>query len=221
MDNARCASFCAQSQTGYGTDLLNRLFLWVRVPLGALIERSLAVYEKEVGKLSIDSAIGYQYFIDKEHPLAHQAGKVYYHRHVASVARGRWLEDGECVHHMDGNRSNNHPSNLQVMSISEHSTLHAIAKQKEPQWQLCKRCGIPTVNSTYCSDECFRSDKRRFSPSREELEAQVWRMPSTEVAKVYGVSDVAIAKRCRLLGVAKPPRGYWAKHRAGKQGDLR
>ena len=36
-------------------------------------------------------------------------------------------------------------------------------------------------------------------------------MPTTKVAEILGVSDSAIAKRCKLLGVEKPPRGYWAK----------
>ena len=36
-------------------------------------------------------------------------------------------------------------------------------------------------------------------------------MSTVQVAKLLGVSDVAVAKRCKRLGVEKPPRGYWAK----------
>lgn len=36
-------------------------------------------------------------------------------------------------------------------------------------------------------------------------------MPMVEVAKLLGVSDRAIAKRCKLLDVERPPLGYWAK----------
>jgi len=36
-------------------------------------------------------------------------------------------------------------------------------------------------------------------------------MPTTEVAKRLGVSDVAIGKKCKQLGIEKPPRGYWQK----------
>jgi hypothetical protein len=39
----------------------------------------------------------------------------------------------------------------------------------------------------------------------------VWQMPTTEVASIFGVSDKAVEKRCKLLGIPKPPRGYWAK----------
>lgn len=43
----------------------------------------------------------------------------------------------------------------------------------------------------------------------------VWSYPTTHVAKILGVSDVAVGKRCKALGVTKPPRGFWAKVNAG------
>jgi hypothetical protein len=61
-----------------------------------------------------------------------------------------------------------------------------------------------------------RPTKRLFEVDKEELEKLVWEMPTTEVAKIFGVSDVAIGKRCTLLGVNKPPRGYWQKLRQKK-----
>ena len=50
---------------------------------------------------------------------------------------------------------------------------------------------------------------------REELYGEVWKEPVSVVAKRYGVSDTALAKVCRRLNVPLPPRGYWAKLRAG------
>jgi hypothetical protein len=37
------------------------------------------------------------------------------------------------------------------------------------------------------------------------------------LAPNFGVSDVALKKRCKKLGVPTPPRGYWAKLEAGKK----
>lgn len=52
-------------------------------------------------------------------------------------------------------------------------------------------------------------------PSREELQAMVLARPVTEVARELGVSDKAVEKRCKALGLEKRPRGYWARLRAG------
>lgn len=52
--------------------------------------------------------------------------------------------------------------------------------------------------------------------SAAELKRLVWSMPSTEVAAIYGVSGRAVGKRCQQMGIPKPPRGYWARVRAGR-----
>ena len=65
-----------------------------------------------------------------------------------------------------------------------------------------------------------KSTPARLPPSRydrQRLYEQVWSEPTQQVAKRYGVSDVAIAKACALLDVPKPPRGYWAKKAAGQK----
>lgn len=51
--------------------------------------------------------------------------------------------------------------------------------------------------------------------TREELHELVWSQPMTAVAQSMGISDVALAKRCRNANVPVPPRGWWAKKAAG------
>lgn len=46
------------------------------------------------------------------------------HIYIMEKLIGRKLQKNECVHHIDGNRANNDISNLQLMTISEHSKLH-------------------------------------------------------------------------------------------------
>ena len=46
------------------------------------------------------------------------------HRIVAEEMIGRSLKKGEIVHHIDGNKKNNTPSNLKIMTQSEHARLH-------------------------------------------------------------------------------------------------
>lgn len=46
------------------------------------------------------------------------------HRTVAEQKLGRPLQKGEIVHHIDGDKRNNDPSNLMVMTQSDHAKLH-------------------------------------------------------------------------------------------------
>jgi hypothetical protein len=52
--------------------------------------------------------------------------------------------------------------------------------------------------------------------SREDLYDLVWSKPITEVAAQFEVSGSYMARVCTALGVARPDRGYWAKHAVGK-----
>lgn len=51
-------------------------------------------------------------------------------------------------------------------------------------------------------------------PSVDSLREMVWLQPVQKVAASIGVSDVAVKKRCKRLGITTPPRGYWAKLKA-------
>jgi hypothetical protein len=53
--------------------------------------------------------------------------------------------------------------------------------------------------------------------SREELYEKVWSKSGIKLSAEFGISDVAIAKRCRKLNIPRPPRGYWAKIEAGQR----
>jgi len=46
------------------------------------------------------------------------------HRYVAEQLIGRKLHRREHVHHKDGNKMNNSPDNLQVLTATEHAKLH-------------------------------------------------------------------------------------------------
>ncbi len=77
---------------------------------------------------------------------------------------------------------------------------------------FCNQLLSTPDQDTYCSLHCFRMASRKATrPSKEELEKLVWEVPTSRIAKQFKVSDAAIAKWCRTYGIAKPPRGYWAK----------
>jgi len=58
------------------------------------------------------------------HPLADVRGYAYEHRVVAERKIGRPLVPGEQVHHIDENKQNNAPENLEVLTVQEHKVEH-------------------------------------------------------------------------------------------------
>lgn len=170
-----------------------------------------------------DKGTGYMYCYAPDHYCANKAGKVLEHVMVMADYIGRKLLSIECVHHIDRNRKNNDISNLMLLTQQEHRELHSIEdRDVEYYEQPCKYCGKPmTLSSatsyrTNCSQECAIMSSRKFEVTPEELYELVWSMPTVEVAKRLGISDVAVGKRCKRLGVEKPPRGYWRKVETGK-----
>ncbi len=83
---------------------------------------------------------------------------------------------------------------------------------------ICAHCGAEAPHrwrkQKFCSPECAHHGRRRFEVTAKELEKLVWEMPTIQIAERFGVSDKAIEKRCKMLFVAKPPRGYWAQMKA-------
>lgn len=61
---------------------------------------------------------------------------VYTHRVTAEDALGRWLKHSEQVHHIDGDKENNSPSNLLVCDRSYHKLLHKRCLDTHNSWHL-------------------------------------------------------------------------------------
>lgn len=70
--------------------------------------------------VGIDTSKGYPRFTNGEHK-----GK-FVHQVVMELWLGRELVDGECVHHIDGDKSNNCLDNLALMTTSGHAKLHRL-----------------------------------------------------------------------------------------------
>jgi hypothetical protein len=51
---------------------------------------------------------------------------------------------------------------------------------------------------------------------RQALYEEIWAEPMTTVAQRYALSDVGLKKICVKLDIPVPPRGYWARLKAGQ-----
>lgn len=67
---------------------------------------------------------GYFYSYAPDHPDATKQGYVMEHRLVAEKMLGRRLKKNEVPHHINGDKQDNRPENLRVMTRSEHVQLH-------------------------------------------------------------------------------------------------
>lgn len=156
-------------------------------------------YDKPI-ELKQDKTLGYMYFIDKEHPLASGWGKVWYHRHIASIKAGHWLSSQEHVHHTDGNKQNNDSDNLNIVTPSSHAKLHHHAIIRK-----CEVCGKDTKNVHYCSRACMLIGRRKVVwPTKEALSKDIQSMSFLAIGRKYGVSDNAIrkwAKKYKIMPV--------------------
>jgi len=175
------------------------------------MEKQGLVYNKEI-KVRKDITLGYIYFMDKTHPLANKTyGKVYYHRHVASISLGRWLLKEEMVHHKDGDKENNHPNNLEIMTEAEHMRHHAKERGFGTERVDCPICKtLFTVNKSvlkkgsgkYCSSPCSNIGQRRvIRPSKEDLKNSIKNLSWLAMGRKYGVSDNAVRKWARRYGL--------------------
>lgn len=148
---------------------------------------------------------GYLWFYDPNHCLAYCNGMVYLHRHVASVKIGRWLDSEEHVHHIDGDKTNNCQSNLQIVSSSEHSKMHHPKTLSNIVCPVClNEFKIIKSDRKYCSMKCYRKIKPNRCPSKEELITLIKDGSYVGVGKILGVSDNAVKKWCKKYGIVSP-----------------
>ncbi|MEA3349867.1 MAG: hypothetical protein U9Q82_04525 [Chloroflexota bacterium] len=176
----------------------------------------------EKAMLNISYNNNYPHFYLPRHPLANNNGMVSLSRHVASVhLLKRWITADEVVIIKNGDLEDVRLENLEIVSRSD--LLKRISPCSLNQVEcVCERCGetftdCPShaVRRRYCTPECAQKARRKFDISKEELAQLVWEFPKTKIAEWYGVSDKAIAKRCKIFGIESPGRGYWRKAETG------
>lgn len=88
------------------------------------------------------------------------------HRAVYSYCKGLIPEGDYDIHHIDRNKANNMPDNLQLLTRSEHQSIHGARRIKTPLEKICPVCKKSFIrndpNQKYCSWECYVQSKHTF-----------------------------------------------------------
>ena len=165
-------------------------------------------------KIHLNGYIAYYY---PEHPRALSNGCVYEHVLVAEKILNRYLNKGECVHHIDGNKMNNNINNLMIFAtngdhIAYHKGIKAILNEngvyycpdkgfcinnKTNRKNMCPFCNknIKSIDAMMCL-ECYNKERAKHIPTREKLIELVNSMSLSKIGKLYNVSDKAVKKWC-------------------------
>jgi len=90
----------------------------------------LTKHQNRCGDIYIHN--GYECFIDQD------GKEVFIHRYIMEQKLGRKLERGEEVHHIDENKRNNDPDNLELTVKSDHTSHHWKTNPDERKVNLSK-----------------------------------------------------------------------------------
>lgn len=177
---------------------------------------------------------GYISVYEPTHPDSWKSsGSIFEHRLNAEKMLGRRLTAEEDVHHLDEDKTNNHPDNLLVLEKGQHAKLHGfldkyylvpkpgtVLNKLFSREEFCLSCGLVLEKRStdkFCSQECFHKSLSKLPENftKESFEKDIWEKPSSKLAEEYGVSGRTIGKWCEKLGIEKPGRGYWVKKAFG------
>lgn len=124
------------------------------------------------------------------------------------------------LEHKNGNSKDNRLGNLCFLCPNCHSQTKTYAGRNSglKKSRVCIECkGATKGTGSKCRKCVYQKQPKKFLVEREELEELVKNYPMTKLGKKFGVSDNAIRKRCKSLGVKIPRygKGYWSKLKSG------
>lgn len=132
---------------------------------------------------------------------------------------GTWMNESITLQleHINGISNDNRLENLCFLCPNCHSQTSSYAGRNNKNISLCD-CKRPKNKSSKICSECNRKSDIHYKikwPDAEYFASELWKFPTTKIAKELGVSDKAVEKHIKKLGLSKPPRGYWSKGGGG------
>ncbi|MEW5856431.1 MAG: DUF5131 family protein [Cyanobacteriota bacterium] len=162
--------------------------------------------------------------VGTKHHLADTRGYAYEHRLVAEERLGRRLYPNEQVHHRNGDKQDNHPDNLEVLTFLEHQLQHRknTSQRRLPSEQnffVSCHCGCGQVFEKFDANGRPRKYISGHNPSEAETQSAILAvlrsgsMARQEIAqkiqKPVGRIATALTKLKKKNLVRQIKRGVW------------
>lgn len=118
--------------------------------------------------------------------------------------------------HINGDSKDNRLENLRILCPNCHSQTNTYAGRnaaKKIKSNFCS-CGAKKGRNSLTCKKCIPSPPEKIQwPATEDLQKLLLEKPTSIIARELGVSDSAIGKRAKKLGLEKPSRGFWSGQR--------
>lgn len=103
--------------------------------------------------------------------------------------------------HINGVSDDNTLSNLRLLCPNCHSQTDTFAGRSLRKKYYCPTCNEEMFKTSEKCNKCAGQEKRKFNPTRQELECLIQSHSMVAVGKIFGVSDNAVRKRCIKFGI--------------------
>ena len=164
-------------------------------------------------------------FVGKGKPLADVRGYAYEHRLVAAQKFGRLPTQGEHVHHINGDKADNRPENLELLTAPEHHFEHRVReaglrRPNEPNSEVSCACGCGRTFARFDASgrprEYLPGHNPHDAPTLNAVVAVLSAGPQRRPAIVAAVGRtkhaVAVAlTKLKHAGIATNDHGTWRK----------
>jgi len=139
-----------------------------------------------------------------------EAGLLEYKCYICGLAD--WLNKPISLEldHINGISDDHRLENLRFLCPNCHSQTETFGCKRKKKFKV----RVSDLDPRWRNRPNLKN-RKVVRPSKERLSNMLWSIPTTSVARIFGVSDKAVEKWAKSYQITKPPRGYWNKIIAG------